>query len=171
MPVPFPVLQGLDMARHNDEVGATYGNIYLLGSLQSNTDPNFHGFKSYYLIAWLIKEPIPLQILFIWGLVKVGRRRTEDSFVFREGLLLASAGVLVLALSLLSKAQIGIRHILPALGIEVIIAGAAFSDRGTFSSGKRRILAALVIWLALSTLSYLCLARIPSVSETVDFQR
>jgi Dolichyl-phosphate-mannose-protein mannosyltransferase len=152
--VPYPVLQGLDMARHNDAVGATYGNIYLLGNLRSNNDPSFHGFKSYYLVAWLIKEPIALQILFIWGLILACRRRTETGFLFSVGLLLTASGILVLALSLLSKAQIGIRHILPVLAIEVVIAGGVFSDWVTLSSRKKRVAVLLVAWLAVSTFSY-----------------
>jgi hypothetical protein len=152
--VPYPVLQGLDMARHNDAVGLTYGKIYLLGTLRSNNDPSFHGFKSYYMVAWLIKEPIALQILFVWGLIHAYRRRIEGGFLFGVGLLLTSAGILVLVLSLLSKAQIGIRHILPALAIEVVIAAGAFSDWATFSSTKKRVAALLVAWLAVSTFSY-----------------
>ena len=152
--VPYPVLQGLDMARHNDAIGATYGNIYLLGTLRSTNDPSFHGFKSYYVVAWLIKEPIALQILFIWGLIHACRRRTETQFLFSVGLLLATSGILVSALSLLSKAQIGIRHVLPALAIEVVIAGGVFSDWVTLSSGKKRVAALLVAWLAVSTFSY-----------------
>src|SRR5215510_3386489 len=126
VPVPYPVLQGLDQATHNDAIGATYGNIYLLGNLRRNTDPDFHGFKSYYLVAWLVKEPIALQILFLWGLLRVFRRGRDRSLRFSEHLLLASMVVLVAGLSLFSKAQIGIRHILPALAIQVVIAASIF---------------------------------------------
>jgi hypothetical protein len=158
VPVPYSVLQGLDMAQHNDETGATYGNVYLLGTLRKVTDPGFRGFKQYYVVAWLFKEPIALQILFILGLVRVYRCRSTHSFLFAEGLLLVSAGVLVLVLvlflSLFSKVQIGIRHILPALAVEVVIAGASFSGWVSFSRRKKTALALLVVWLAASTFSY-----------------
>jgi len=154
VPFPYPVLQGLDMAKRNDETGATYGNVYLLGNLRSIEDRDFQGFKSYYVIAWLVKEPIPLQILFIWGCIHFWRRRRHREFVFNEALLLVSAGILVVLLSLFSKAQIGIRHILPALAIEIVIAAAVFSEWPTLSLREKSVPALLVVWLAVSTLSY-----------------
>lgn len=154
VPVPYPVLQGLDMAQHNDEIGATYGSIYLLGELRRTSDPNFHGFKSYYVVAWLFKEPIALQILFIWGLIYAWKRKPNPGLRLAEGLLLASLCVLVAGLSLFSKAQIGIRHILPALAIEVIIAGSVLSQWESSSSRKKSVLGLLMLWLAVSTFSY-----------------
>jgi hypothetical protein len=154
VPFPYPVLQGFDMAERADETGATYGNVYLLGVLRSVSDPGFRGFKSYYLVAWLVKEPIALQILFILGLIQACRRRKDDGFLFSEGLLLIFSGGLVAWLSLFSKAQIGIRHILPALAIEVVIAGAAFSEWVSLSRLKKAALALLLVWLAGSTFSY-----------------
>ena len=154
VPFPYPVLQGLDMAQRHDETGVTYGNVYLQGALRSVNGPGSHGFRDYYLVVWLVKEPIPLQILFIWGLIQICRRRRNGGFLFSECLLLVSSGVLVLWLSLFSKAQIGIRHILPALAIEVIIGAATFSEWASFSRSQKTALALLLVWLAASAFSY-----------------
>ena len=34
VPLPYPFLQGLDMMKYSDDMGITYGNIYLLGQLR-----------------------------------------------------------------------------------------------------------------------------------------
>jgi hypothetical protein len=154
VPVPYPFLEGLDMMKHNDETGATFGNVYLLGELGEATSPQFHGFKSYYCVALFFKEPIPLQILFIWGLVWIlGHRRGID-FLFGEGILLLSAMVLLLWLSCFSRTQIGIRYILPVLAIEIVIASAAFSGFSSATWLRRACLSSLVLWLAISFASY-----------------
>jgi len=128
VPLPYPFLQGLDMTRHNEKNGQSFGNVYLLGQLRDATDETFHGFKSYYAVAIFFKEPVALQILFLCGLFWIWKNRSIADFLFGEGLLLAAAAILVFWLSFFDRAQIGIRHILPALAIETVIAGAAFSN-------------------------------------------
>ncbi len=155
VPVPHPYVQGLDMTADDEAHGKSYGNVYLLGQLGDSKDPRFRGFKSYYAVTWFFKEPIALQVLFLLGLLEVVRRRRRFAdVVLGEGLLLLAAGALVVWLSFFSRAQLGIRHILPALAIAVVIASAAFSR---FSSLPRRSqigLSLLVVWLGLSTFSY-----------------
>jgi hypothetical protein len=169
IPTPYPVLQGFDKMLHVDETGSTWGNVYLLGELRRPGTPGFRNFKSYYLVTWFFKEPIPLQILFVWGLVYIVRHR-KGNFLFNEGLVLAAAAVLVLWLSLFSKAQVGIRHILPALAIELIIAAAVFSDFSVASRMRKVVLAGLVIWLGISTFSYYP-NLIPYMNEWVTDRR
>ncbi len=154
IPVPYPFLQGLDMMKYGEGTGAKLGNVYLLGKLGDSHDPAFHGFKSYYAVAWFFKEPIALQILFWWGIVWICRNRKLADFLYGEGLLLAAAVILVVWFSFFSRAQIGIRHILPALAIEVIIAGAPFSNFFSTSWPKKAILSILVLWMAGSVASY-----------------
>ncbi len=136
------------------EGNALPGDIYLLGERRNPRDPAVHGFKSYFAVAYFYKEPIALQILFVWGLVWVCRNRKFWDFVAGEGLLLLAAAILVIWFSFFSKAQIGIRHILPALAIETIIAGAAFSNFPRKPWPQKTVLVALVLWLAGSAASY-----------------
>ncbi len=154
VPVPYPYLQGLDMVADHEAHGMSYGNVYLLGQLRTSSDPRFHGFKTYYATALFFKEPIALQVLFVLGLLELRKRRPLADFLRAEGLLLAAAGALVLWLSLFSRAQIGIRHILPALAVAVVIAAAAFSRFPVLPRRAQVGLSLLVVWLGLSTFSY-----------------
>src|SRR5262249_53263452 len=121
------------------------------------------------LVAWFFKEPIPLQILFVWGLVYIARQRRRD-FLFNEGVLLFAGAVLVLWLSFFSKAQVGIRHILPALAIEIIVAAAAFADFSAAPRLKKIVLSGLVVWLGVSMFSYYP-NLIPYMNEWVTDRR
>jgi hypothetical protein len=170
VPFPYPFIQGLVLMKRIEETGATSGRVYLLGQLRDPRDPAMYGFKSYYAVAFFYKEPIALQILFVWGLVWIFRNRKLDDFVMGEGLLLTAAGILVLWLSFFSKAQIGIRHILPALAIETIIAGAAFRGLRSKPWLQKALLAGLVLWLAGSMASYYP-QMIPYMNEWVHDRR
>jgi 4-amino-4-deoxy-L-arabinose transferase-like glycosyltransferase len=153
VPVPYPFLQGLDMTKRSEETGRSYGNVYLLGQLRHPADPSFRPFKSYYVVAWFYKVPIGLQILFFLGLFWIARNRTLDDFVCGEASLLMTAAALVLWLSF-SKTQIGIRHTLPALAVEVVIAAAAFCNFPAKRRPAKFLLVGLVAWQAVSVASY-----------------
>lgn len=154
IPVPRPFLQGLDMLKHHDDSGQTYGKIYLLGELRDPLDPKFHSFKSYYAVAMFFKEPIALQILFCFGLIWIWKNRSWSQLVTGEGVLLVAAVVLFVWFSFFRKSQLGIRNILPVIAVELITAGAAFAG---FSAKKRRTQAILVLlatWACVSAMSY-----------------
>jgi 4-amino-4-deoxy-L-arabinose transferase-like glycosyltransferase len=170
VPVPYPFLQGLDMIKRSEEIGRTFGDVYLLGQLGDPTDPAFHGFKSYYAVAVFYKEPIALQILFFWGLVWIWRNRSLGDFLPGEGLLLTAAAILFAWLSFFSRAQVGIRHILPSLAIETIIAGAPFSNFSSKAWPRKALLSILVLWQAGSVASYYP-KMIPYFNEWVRHRR
>lgn len=153
VPVPYPFLQGLDMTKRSEETGRSYGDVYLLGQLRDPRDPSFRPFKSYYVVAWFYKTPIGLQILFFLGLFWIARNRTLDDFICSEASLLMASTVLVLWLSF-SRTQIGIRHTLPALAVEVVIAAAAFNSFPAKRRPAKFLLVGLVIWQAVSVASY-----------------
>ena len=142
------------MMKVDEENGATFGKVFLLGKLGDPMDPAFHGFKSYYAVAYFYKEPIALQILFLIGLVWICRHRRFDDLIAGEAPLLIAAAILVLWLSFFSKSQIGIRHILPALAIETIVAGAAFSHFSSKPRLQKTLLVVLVLWMAASVARY-----------------
>lgn len=170
VPVAYPFLQGLDMTKYSEETGRTFGDVYLMGWTGDPRDPGFHGFKSFYVITLLLKEPIALQILFLWGLVWVFRNRKLDEFIRGEGLLLASAALLFCWMSFFSRAQIGIRHILPCIAVEVIIAGAAFYNFSSKSRVQKGALSVLVLWMGISVASYYP-QMIPYMNEFVPDRR
>jgi len=154
VPLPYAYLQGLDMLEHHDDTGLTYGKIYLLGELRDPFDPSFSNFKSYYAVALFFKEPIAVQILFLLGLVWIGKNRSYRDFITGEAVLLSAAFVLFLWFSLLRKSQLGIRNVLPVVAVEVIVAGAAFARFATESRRKKITLGLAVLWICISTMSY-----------------
>ncbi|HEU4649177.1 MAG TPA: glycosyltransferase family 39 protein [Gemmatimonadales bacterium] len=170
VPFPHPFLQGLDLTKANEANGASYGSIYLLGTLRDARDPLFHGFKSYYAVAYLFKEAIPLQVLLVLGLLWVVAHRRLPELVRGEGLLLAAAAALGVWLSFFDKAQIGIRHLLPALAAAVVIASAPFADWPAFRRRRKVALGLFGVWLCVSTLSYYP-HLIPYMNELVPDRR
>ncbi len=154
VPVPYPYLQGLDMTKYSEETDRSYGYIYLLGELRDPRAPNFHPFPSYYLASWFFKEPIGLQVLFFWGLFWICRHRKLSEILFGEGLLLVTATILVVWLSFFSAAQIGIRHVLPALAVEIVIASAAFTNFAGKAWQTKAALCLLIVWMAVSVGRY-----------------
>jgi hypothetical protein len=101
--------------------------------LGNRLDPSFRGFKSYYAVALFFKESIALQILFVLGLAWVWKHRSLSDFFFNEALLLVAGAMLLAWFSFFSRAQIGIRHIMPFFATDVIIAGAAFVGLNSMS--------------------------------------
>lgn len=170
VPVPYPFLHGLDLTSHDEKIGATFGKIYMLGELRNAEDPSFHGFKSYYLVAIFFKEPIGLIILSLWGFFWICRNRSFRDLLTGEGLLLAPAGIMFIWLSLFNRAQIGIRHILPVLAVETVIAGAAFRGFALKSRIKKAVLLSLVGWILISVGSYYP-HMIPYMNEWVHDRR
>jgi hypothetical protein len=154
VPVPYAYLQGLDMTVDDEAHGRSFGNVYLLGELRSSKDRRFDGFKSYYAVAWFFKEPIALQLLLLLGLVELRRRRPFADVMLGEGLLLLAAGGLVAYLSFFNRAQLGIRHILPALAIGVVIGAGAFARFPSLPRWRQIGLGLLVVWLAVATMRY-----------------
>jgi hypothetical protein len=158
------------MTAVDEQKGRSFGNIYLLDELRDISNPAVRGFRSYYAVAYFYKEPIALQILFLWGMVWVCRNRKLGDFLVGEGMLLMAAAILVVWLSFFSRAQIGIRHILPALAVETVIAGAAFSNFSLRASSQNVLLSILVLWIVTSVASYYP-QMIPYMNEWVHDRR
>jgi 4-amino-4-deoxy-L-arabinose transferase-like glycosyltransferase len=154
LPLPYPFLQGLDMLKYHDDSGLTYGKIYLLGKMRDPYDPHFHSFKSYYAVAMFFKEPIPLQILCLLGLVWIWRNRSYREFLTAEGVLLVGAILLFVWFSLFRKSELGIRNILPVVAIDIVIAAAAFSNFAARPRSMKISLSLLVLWMSVSMMSY-----------------
>jgi hypothetical protein len=166
LPLPYAYLQGLDMLLAHEKTGETFGNLYLLGE----TRPASHPFRFYYLVAYVFKEPLALQVLLAAGLFCIIRRRTARSFLMHEWFLIAPIIVMLSALSLFDRSQIGIRHLLPALPFTLILAGSVFEHWPVLSPRKKICLALLTVWLVVSVMSYFP-HLIPYMNELVPDRR
>ncbi len=154
LPLPAPMVEGLDWVRHNERTGGTFGNIYMLG----RTAPKGEGFKLYYLVTWLFKVPIPLQILFylsLWLYAMEKRRRVPSILLDRDfQLLLLPAGFFLLLLSLVLDAQLGVRYLLVCMPLVIIFAaGRSFAFLSVTKAGGL-LLGAACLWIFCSTISY-----------------
>ena len=155
LPLPYPYLQGFDWMSYHNSTGLNFDNIVLLNEVRGRELSRSDGFPSYYLITYALKVPIGMQVLLILGLVWIFRnRRTAGLLLANEGLLLITAGVFLAMLSLFSKTQIGIRHILPVLAIGAILSGAAFAEWARFSARRKLFLAGCLLYVVVSVSSY-----------------
>jgi hypothetical protein len=149
VPVPIPYLVHLDLGLWL-EANDSEGNIpyYLLGTLSHEP------FKGYYLVAYLFKSPLAIQVLLLAALVVYVRKRWYRNFMQKEVFLFLPVLVLGSYLNLLYRAQIGIRHYLMLL--PYLLAFAASILRGPQLPTLRfqSALAALGVFLVVSVLSY-----------------
>lgn len=154
LPLPYPYLQGLDMLCDRNAADKTHGNLVLLGEVRGPQLERSDGFALYYLIAYLFKEPLGMQLLLLLSLGWSFRHLRRRDVITGEFLLLLTAGMLLIMLSIFNTTQIGIRHILPVLVIFVIVSGGVFADWAEYSRSRRSLLCGCLIWAAISAGSY-----------------
>jgi hypothetical protein len=146
-PLPRLYLDGLEIARMKNAVHE--GPTYLMGAISKD------GFWSYYLVALLVKTPIPLLLLAALGTAAAAAR----AGLHREAvwILLPAAGWIG-AMTVLTRAQIGLRYVLPVTPLLCIAGGIGaarlaglegFPPRAPAARRAGRIAAAaLVVWQA-----------------------
>jgi 4-amino-4-deoxy-L-arabinose transferase-like glycosyltransferase len=154
LPLPYPYVQGFDIMSYANRYGNTFGNICLLGHVRGLKLARSDGFYAYYLVAYLFKEPLGMQLLLLLSLLWIVRHRRLPDFLREEWLLLLTAGTFLFVLSFFSNTQIGIRHILPVLTIFVIVSGAAFANWYQSRWRYRALLCGCLLWIAVSVGSY-----------------
>ena len=136
-PVPLGahILGTLGIMRHEKEGHSTY----FLGRWSSQ------GKKAYFLLAFLIKNPIPMLIFLLLGLIVTFRNKIGKG----EEVILTTLILFFLAASF-SNLQTGLRHILPLFPLCFVIAG---RSAVYFKKMPLRIAAlSLIIWQIISTL-------------------
>jgi 4-amino-4-deoxy-L-arabinose transferase-like glycosyltransferase len=153
VPVPYPVLQGMDWINYDNSTARAFGNVCLLNQVRGPTLPHHGGFLDYYLVAYALKEPLGFQLILLLSLTCIFRKRRFVELLPNEGLLLISAVVILVPLSL-GNTQIGIRHMLPVLAFFTILSGAAFQGWRTFTRRRRFLLGGCLLYAAISVASY-----------------
>ena len=112
--------------------------VFLAGQLQ-------HRFASYFLVAYLLKEPVASLILLALGLIAVVR--SQSLTVLHKLFLLAPPLFLALAYSLFAD-DLGIRYLMPVLPFACLMGGTAFGWLLAKSAVWARVIpAALGLWL------------------------
>lgn len=142
LPVPFPKVftLGLDYTQYLDEnPGIGRGNNYIFEKRRRRG--RWYAFPS--MIG--LKTPLAFFALLVLGLLSRNKWK-EKSF------LLIPFGVWLIVFSLACDAQLGIRYVLPGFVFLFLLAGYCLD--GPISALKKKLIAALTAWYALSTLSY-----------------
>jgi len=122
---------------------------YLLGAWST------HGFRAYYLVALLVKTPLPELLLGAGGVVLALRAwRTGNRQRAANVLAPVAAAVALVAVASLGRVNIGVRHVLPVFALVSIAGGSALAAlvrdvKGPASSrtAARVLAAGLCAWL------------------------
>jgi hypothetical protein len=164
LPVSSWFWDGLDWVTHDEE--SFHGPLTFLGRL----DLEGHGSLLYYPLVLALKLPIPLMALLVIAAAgALGRgpaARPGRRWSALEVISAAVATELLLYFVLLFRLQIGLRHLLPALALLLVPAGHALASLWRGSRATRGLAGALVLWQALSVLSFFP-TFLPYVNELV----
>lgn len=156
LPLPVPYVQGLDLVKFEERMGQGWRNIYMAGNLRVNrADGTLRGFPGYYFYAAFFKLPIAKQIIFLIALFWYFSRRSQPAAraLRREEIfLLVPILVYWTYFNFFFTAQIGVRHVLPVLVLATIFCGRFLA--APESKLRRYAAIILVVWTAVSTLSY-----------------
>jgi 4-amino-4-deoxy-L-arabinose transferase-like glycosyltransferase len=153
VPVPEPFLIGLDMMLHDEQTGNALPNLYLLGETRNLEAKGTSAFPYYYLVSYVFKEPLGLQILFLASILLFCRRGAHE-FMENGIFLLAPVLFFLVVFSFINRAQIGIRHVLPLFPLCVVMASGNFADWKSRKRTAQLLLVAPVIWAFISVGTY-----------------
>jgi 4-amino-4-deoxy-L-arabinose transferase-like glycosyltransferase len=149
VPVPYPYLEGLDLVRFRERSGFGFGKIYLLGELRSQ-----EGFPGYYLVAWLYKVPLAIQLILAAALLVYVRRIRERDFWRNELFLLGPILFFTLYFNIFYRAQIGIRYFLVVFPLLLILCGNLLVGWEQYSRRRWVLVGVLSVYLVLSVFRY-----------------
>jgi len=133
--IPRDYFKGLSMVIGHTEGGHA---SFLLG-MHSNT-----GWWYYFPVLFSAKTTIPTLIIFALSIIFIFLREKNRE----KGLFFLAAALIFLAFAMLSKANLGVRHILPVYAVLFVVAGAA-ADFFWVSTLKRSALVVILAWLFL----------------------
>lgn len=149
VPVPLPrsYIDGLDISQVINEKNLHNDN-YLFGKLRKAP------FKGYFLIAYLYKVPIPIQIFFIWAILAYVKKRRQYHFAEDESFLLCPIIFLTIYTNLFFRIQLGIRYFIYIFPLIHIFSGSLLKNWPSLSRWLKITVVLLLLYLLASVLSY-----------------
>lgn len=150
LPVPAPFIEGLDRVLDTERTGA---NVYLLGQFGRHDVPG-RRFPEYFWIAWLYKLPIGTQVLLLLALVAYALRFRRFDFRRNEWPIACTVLFFAWYFTFVYNFQIGLRHALVVHPFLLVFTGSLLSDPRAVYRGARIALAAVLIWVTVSVVSY-----------------
>lgn len=140
-PLPNLYLEGLQLARIKN--ATIEGPTYLMGTISKE------GFWSYYLVALGVKTPLPILLLAVPGSILLWRDRVlRGEWIW----ILPPAAAWIIAMSGLTRAQIGLRYILPIFPLLCLASGVAVGWLARRSRLLRILPAVLLTWHLAATI-------------------
>lgn len=150
VPVPYAHLQGFDWILAFEHTGEGHGNHYLLGEIRQG-----YGFPGYYIIAFILKEPFPAQIIiYLSFIVYFIDKNRRSHFWQQEIFLFVPIAFYSIYFNFFYNSQIGIRYYLVVFPLLYIFAGSLFVKWGLFSRKKKILSILLNLYLVVSVMSY-----------------
>jgi hypothetical protein len=131
---PLIYLKGLGAVNHDHDPNFPY---YLKGAMRPG------GWRSYFLVAWLIKTPIPSLLLFMLSIVFFVKGRR--AFWLDELFLVVPALAFFVGYSLTAD-NIGIRYLIPCSPFFIIFTARILAEAVTSKPTLRVTLAVLLSW-------------------------
>ncbi|TWT79743.1 hypothetical protein CA13_11500 [Planctomycetes bacterium CA13] len=146
-PLPADYISGIDVQKRDFE-GKFHS--YLLGNWRD------HGWWHYYIVAWLVKEPLGFWLILVLGWMGVlhAKRERRRSRVKRRGLMMVLAPGLIVFCFVSSQTGFNhhLRYVLPAFPAVILIAAFPFER---LAKPLQQMLVGLLVWFALSSISTL----------------
>ncbi len=176
VPIPLPkaYVTGLDWVKFRSDTGHFIMNTYLLGELRQSRlrfvpeptgdraeasyqadNRGFRPFRTYFLVAWLFKEPLPSLLLLLGTLATLGRRhvgtgRGLPAARSAEAMLLVTLVSGLVFFSLFFRPQMGIRFILFLLPVGYLLCGRLLRGVAIPTGRSARAIGAACVWLVIS---------------------
>lgn len=149
VPVPYPYLEGLDWVYMREQTGFGYGRIYFLGQLTESD-----GFPGYYLVAFLLKEPLATQICLLSALLTYFLHKKFIHFRQKELFIFIPSAFFGVYFNFFYNTQIGLRYYLVIFPLLFIFAGSFFQGWERFTQPQKAASFLLFGFLLASTYSY-----------------
>jgi hypothetical protein len=123
------------------------GHLAYLGGRRSD-----EGFAQWFLVAFAIKTPLPILVAAGLGALQLARRRFRGDATGFVAFCLLPAAWLLVALSLLHRVNIGLRHALPVLPALLVLAGIGAAGLWRGGGLRRAVAGCLALWLVVAVL-------------------
>jgi hypothetical protein len=110
----------------------------------------------FFPVAWLLKTPLPVIILFLWSIVTAIVFRTKNKKDLWEDWLILTPIVVYWAFTLKGQLDIGIRHLMPTVPFVLLFIGKQMHRylSKPFWTTQAIVIFGLCIWLIIDVFSY-----------------
>lgn len=149
VPVPYPYLEGLDWIVYNENTGASFGKLYLLGEIHYQ-----EGFPGYFFIAQLLKLPLTLLALLLLAGILYLRKFNWEHFRSHEIFILVPIIFFQIFFNYFYDTNLGIRFIMLVFPLMILFTSSLFRKWATFPIAAKVVSLLAVGYMAISVFSY-----------------